>query len=91
MTPARVSALWTCDAKLGIIAAPVTYRAGLGQQYVSVLVGYGGIEAKFGNDRGWKYGAQPRRLLTFKLDGQAKLPATPGSTSPSIRSTIRNW
>ena len=25
---------------------------------------------------GWKYGAQPRRLLTFTLDGKSKLPAT---------------
>jgi quinohemoprotein ethanol dehydrogenase len=26
---------------------------------------------------GWKYGAQPRRLLTFALDGQAVLPPSP--------------
>ena len=25
---------------------------------------------------GWKYGAQPRRLLTFTLDGKATLPPT---------------
>ena len=25
---------------------------------------------------GWRYNAQPRRLLTFKLDGKAKLPPT---------------
>ena len=27
---------------------------------------------------GWKFNAQPRRLLTFALDGKASLPATPG-------------
>jgi quinohemoprotein ethanol dehydrogenase len=46
-----------------------------GRQYVSVLVGYG--SNTFGGDllyAGWKFGAQPRRLLTFALDGKAKLP-----------------
>jgi quinohemoprotein ethanol dehydrogenase len=27
-------------------------------------------------NRGWKFGAQPRRLLTFALDGAASLPPT---------------
>jgi quinohemoprotein ethanol dehydrogenase len=47
---------------------------------VSVLVGYGGTTAAYGRfmDVGWKYGAQPRRLLTFVLDGKAKLAPTPG-------------
>lgn len=68
---------WHFDAKLGIIAAPITYTVG-GVQYVSILVGYGGatgLNSKFVN-RGWKYGLQPRRLLTFKLGGKAKLPPT---------------
>ncbi len=31
---------------------------------------------------GWKYGAQPRRLLTFRLDGKATLPpSSPPDTS----------
>ena len=29
---------------------------------------------------GWKYGAQPRRLLTFGLDGKALLPPSPRPT-----------
>jgi len=29
---------------------------------------------------GWKYGANPRRLLVFALDGKAKLPPQPGRT-----------
>lgn len=28
-------------------------------------------------DVGWKYGAQPRRLLTFALDGKATIPPSP--------------
>ena len=50
-----------------------------GKQYVSVLVGYGG-SASIGSNimhAGWKYGAQPRRLLTFALDGKAVLPPSP--------------
>lgn len=71
----RGQRLWRYDAGLGIIAAPISYRA-QGRQYVSVLVGYGGSAAIWGNlmDVGWKYRAQPRRLLAFALDGAAVLP-----------------
>jgi len=69
--------LWSFDARVGIIAAPMTYRAG-GRQYVSVLVGYGASNAIGGfSDAGWKYGVHPRRLLTFALGGKAVLPDTP--------------
>ncbi len=69
--------LWSFDAKLGIIAAPITYTVD-GIQYISVLVGYGGSTQSLAlfTRAGWKYGAQPRRLLTFKLDGKASLPST---------------
>lgn len=74
--------LWSFDAKLGIIAPPISYSYG-GRQYVSLLVGYGalggsgGPQGGQGRNQGWKYGLQPRRLLTFALGGKAKLPATP--------------
>ncbi len=70
--------LWQFDAGLGIIAAPMSFKAG-GKQYVSVLVGWGGTVAAMSSalDVGWKYGAQPRRLLTFALDGKAKLAPSP--------------
>lgn len=44
----------------------------------SILVGYGGatpIGSSFIKG-GWKYNAQPRRLLTFVLGGMATLPVT---------------
>jgi quinohemoprotein ethanol dehydrogenase len=69
--------LWSFDAKLGIIAAPISYSVN-GTQYVSVLVGFGGatqMQTSFMKG-GWKYNAQPRRLLTFRLGGTAKLPPT---------------
>ena len=67
--------LWHFNAGLGIVAAPMTYMVG-GRQYVSILVGYGGTTAAFGDYMrvGWKFGAQPRRLLTFALNGRARLP-----------------
>ena len=70
--------LWRFNAGLGIIAAPMSYSVN-GQQYVSVLVGWGGTVAAMSSvmDVGWKYGAQPRRLLTFALDGKASLPPSP--------------
>ena len=75
--------LWRFDAGLGIIAAPMTYAID-GRQYVAVLVGWGG-SASVGSDVmnvGWKYGANPRRLLVFALDGKATLPKSPG---PDLR------
>ena len=71
--------LWRFDAGLGVIAAPMTYAID-GRQYVAVLVGWGG-SASVGSDvmnAGWKYGANPRRLLVFALDGKATLPKSPG-------------
>ena len=49
-----------------------------GTQYVSVLVGWAGPNP-YGHGlmpTGWRYNAQPRRLLTFRLGGRARLPAT---------------
>ncbi|MGE3692170.1 MAG: PQQ-binding-like beta-propeller repeat protein, partial [Novosphingobium sp.] len=77
------SEVWKFNAGLGIVGAPISFRAG-GKQYISVLVGYGGTTAAFGDvmNVGWKYGAQPRRLLTFALNGKATLPA---STPPDMK------
>ena len=74
--------LWRFDAGLGIIAPPITYTVGT-QQFVSVLVGYGGQSAIASDlmNVGWKYGAQPRRLLTFALNGEAMLPPSAPRTT----------
>ncbi len=75
---ANGSELWKFNAGLGIVGAPISYRVG-GKQYVSILVGYGGTTAAYGEfmNIGWKYGAQPRRLLTFAIGGTATIPASP--------------
>ncbi len=73
--------VWSFDAGLGIIAAPMSYAVD-GRQYVALLVGWGG-SASVGSDVmnvGWKYGANPRRLLVFALDGKATIPAGPKPT-----------
>ena len=69
--------LWSFDAKLGIMAAAMTYTV-KGKQYVSLSVGFGagGGEGQAIGNSGWKYGLHPRRLLTFALGGTAQLPGT---------------
>jgi quinohemoprotein ethanol dehydrogenase len=73
-------ALWTFDAGLGISAPPVTYTVD-GKQHIAVLVGWGGAGPSVGGSllaqHGWSYKAQPRRLLSFSLEGNASLPAMP--------------
>lgn len=67
--------LWSFPAQSGIVAPPVTWSVG-GKQYVSIVVGWGGVYplllgelAKKSNDR-----PNRSRVLTFALGGTAKLP-----------------
>jgi quinohemoprotein ethanol dehydrogenase len=71
---ANGKALWSFHAQTGIIAAPVTYEVD-GEQYVTVLAGWGGaipllagelaLEAEKGGTN---------RILTFKLGARGELP-----------------
>ncbi|HUQ86589.1 MAG TPA: PQQ-dependent dehydrogenase, methanol/ethanol family [Vicinamibacterales bacterium] len=60
--------LWSSWATTGIMAPPITYSID-GQQYVSVMAGWGGAFAK----KHVSYG----RLLTFAIGGTATLPSKP--------------
>jgi glucose dehydrogenase len=68
--------LWSAPTQSGIVAPPVSYTVD-GEQYVAVMVGWGGALGLAG-------GIAPRegdqvggRLLAFKLNGSAQLPAAP--------------
>lgn len=72
--------VWEYDAGLGISAPPITYKID-GKQYISVLVGWGGVYAGVGGkdayDMGWSYGVHTRRLITFSLEGKVNIPTQP--------------
>ena len=75
--------VWRYDAGEGIIAGASTYAVG-GQQYVAVMVGYGGTGPLFQH---WALPDRPRlpgRLLVFKLGGTDVLPALPKSPPRTI-------
>jgi quinohemoprotein ethanol dehydrogenase len=85
--------LWRAPAGSGIVAAPVTYAVN-GEQFVSVLAGWGGAfalstggiartEAKVGN---------VSRILTYKLGGTEQLPPDPASPArrPEPPATVQD-
>lgn len=67
--------LWSFDAQTGVIAPPVTYSVG-GEQYVTVVAGWGGIFPLLTGEVSHRSGKQINisRVLTFKLGGSAQLP-----------------
>ena len=74
--------LWSFAAQTGVLAPPITYTV-KGKQYVTVLSGFGGSGSLFGGvvaRFGWQARTQPRRVLTFTLDGTASLPPAPPPT-----------
>ncbi len=68
--------LWSFNAQNGIIAAPITYEVD-GEQYVSVLAGWGGsIGLSFSiiGNANEEQMTREGRLLTFKLGAEGELP-----------------
>ncbi|MEO8722282.1 MAG: PQQ-dependent dehydrogenase, methanol/ethanol family [Sphingobium sp.] len=67
--------LWSFPAQSGIVAPPITYAVG-GKQYVSVVVGWGGVYPLLLGELARKSNDRPNRsrVLTFALDGKAVLP-----------------
>ena len=70
--------LWSFPAQTGIIAAPMSYALD-GEQYVAILVGWGGLWDLFGSVAADKSGPTRNisRMLVFKLGAAGKLPAPP--------------
>jgi PQQ-dependent dehydrogenase (methanol/ethanol family) len=66
--------LWSAPAQTGIVASPVTYTVD-GEQYVSVLAGWGGSLALSGGDMAASAGVRNiSRILTYKLGADGALP-----------------
>jgi PQQ-dependent dehydrogenase (methanol/ethanol family) len=74
--------LWDFDAQTGVMAGPVSYEVG-GVQYVAVLAGYGGSMGVASPPPGADQVYPNGRLLVFKLDGAAKLPAFAPTPRPT--------
>jgi PQQ-dependent dehydrogenase (methanol/ethanol family) len=67
--------LWSIYAQTGVVAAPVTYSIE-GEQYVTVLAGWGGAFPLFAGDFAEKAGVRNvSRILTFRLGATGSLPA----------------
>ncbi|HKU38148.1 MAG TPA: PQQ-binding-like beta-propeller repeat protein, partial [Polyangiales bacterium] len=76
------SKLWSFETQAGVLASPVTYSID-NQQYVTVLVGWGGAAIAGGEtlDKGTLRGNKSR-VLTFKLGATAQLPAAQPAPVP---------
>lgn len=72
--------LWRFNARVAVAAPPISYSVG-GNQYISVISGPPSSTSSITGSRvaqyGWQTRVHPRRLLTFVLDGKARLPPTP--------------
>jgi len=66
--------LWSVSAQTGIVASPVTYRVD-GEQYVSVLAGWGGSLPLVGGEMAAAAGViNASRILTYTLGATGELP-----------------
>jgi quinohemoprotein ethanol dehydrogenase len=77
--------LWSVPAASGITAGPISYSVN-GEQYIAVLVGWGGALPLAAGEIGLQVPrlANVPRMLAFKLGGQAKLPPVPESQAPVL-------
>ena len=66
---------WSFPSDTGIIAAPISYEVD-GEQYVAIVVGWGGVFGLGHGDLSKVYAdvRNNSRVLVFKLNGQAELP-----------------
>ncbi len=71
------SVKWSFPADTGIIAAPVSYQVD-GEQFVAIVVGWGGVFSLGQGDITKAYAdvRNNSRVLVFKLGGKAKLPSS---------------
>ena len=77
--------LWFADAQSGMVAAPISYTVN-GEQYIAVVVGWGGVFPLAFGEVALKSGRVQNisRVLAFKLDGKASLPLLPHPAPPKL-------
>ena len=81
------SRLWEFDAGTGIMAPPVTYLVG-GQQYLTVMAGWGGATGVRNPPTAGPVKPGWGRILTFAIGGTATLEITPYGHSVPPRPAI---
>ncbi len=72
--------LWTFGTQSGVLAAPMTYAID-GEQYVAVMVGWGGVWDVSGGKLVSTLTPNISRLMVFKLGARGTLPALPPSAA----------
>jgi quinohemoprotein ethanol dehydrogenase len=77
--------LFSADTQSGVVAAPISYTV-RGEQYVAVVVGWGGVFPLASGEPALKSGRVQNisRVLAFKLAGKASLPPLPQFTQPQL-------
>jgi quinohemoprotein ethanol dehydrogenase len=75
--------LWSFPTQTGVIAAPMAYAVG-GQQYVAIVVGWGGVYPLAAGEIANKgsLAVNHSRVLAFRLGGTATLPPAPAMQPP---------
>lgn len=72
--------LWSFGTQSGVIAAPMTYSLG-GEQYVAIMVGWGGVWDVSGGKLVSKLTPNISRLMVFKLGAKGQLATPPPSAA----------
>ena len=78
--------LWEFATPNAVLTGPVTYSIA-GEQYVAVMTGAGGSADLLVPGSNAELMSSPGRLIAFKLDGDATLPADPGAAPPAWPTT----
>src|SRR5579872_1333990 len=79
--------LWSASTQSGVTAAPIAYSVN-GEEYVAVLVGWGGVLPLAAGEVGLQTPRLPNtsRMLAFKIGGTASLPPAPEPALPALAS-----
>jgi quinohemoprotein ethanol dehydrogenase len=78
--------LFSAETQSGVVAAPISYTVGK-EQYVAVVVGWGGAFPLATGEIALKVGRPQNisRVLAFKLGGNASLPPLPQIPQPQLK------